>query len=70
MVGAGSAGQVNGQVFTDNTGGLYVEGSRRDDKTIPNGQVGVSTVGEVRAAGGNVIPKPTAKNHFIVKCVG
>ena len=32
--------------------------------TIPNKQVGVTTVGQVRAAGGNVIPSPTAGNPF------
>jgi hypothetical protein len=31
-------------------------------KTIPNKQVGVSTVGDVRAAGGDVIPSPTPNN--------
>ena len=30
--------------------------------TIPNNQVGVSTVGDVRAAGGSVVPSPTPKN--------
>lgn len=30
--------------------------------TIPNKQVGVTTVGEVRAAGGQVLPKPTVRN--------
>ena len=29
---------------------------------IPNKQVGVTTVGDVRAAGGNVVPSPTANN--------
>lgn len=29
---------------------------------IPNNQIGVSTVGDVRAAGGDVIPSPTANN--------
>ena len=31
-------------------------------KTIPNKQVGVTTVGDVRRAGGNVVPSPTASN--------
>jgi len=31
---------------------------------IPNGQVGVTTVGEIRAAGGDVIPSATAGNPF------
>lgn len=31
-------------------------------QTIPNGQVGTSTVGAVREAGGNVTPKPTGNN--------
>ena len=30
--------------------------------TIPNKQVGVTTVGEVRAAGGQVLTKPTMRN--------
>jgi hypothetical protein len=30
--------------------------------TIPNKQVGVTTVAAVRAAGGQVFPKPTARN--------
>ncbi|MEE9322076.1 MAG: hypothetical protein V3U76_16650 [Granulosicoccus sp.] len=29
---------------------------------IPNGQVGVSTVGDIRAAGGNVVRSPNARN--------
>lgn len=29
---------------------------------IPNSQVGVATVGNIRTAGGNVIPRPTASN--------
>lgn len=29
---------------------------------VPNGQIGTTTVGEVRAAGGDVIPSPTANN--------
>lgn len=29
---------------------------------IPNGQVGVTTVGDVRDAGGNVVPSPTSGN--------
>ena len=29
---------------------------------IPNWQVGVSTVGDVRAAGGNVVRSPNARN--------
>jgi len=32
--------------------------------TIPNGQVGVTTVGDVRAAGGNVIPSPNPGNPY------
>jgi len=32
--------------------------------TIPNGQVGVTTVGDIRAAGGSVTPSPTAGNPF------
>jgi hypothetical protein len=30
--------------------------------TIPNQQVGVTTIGTVRAAGGQVLPQPTARN--------
>ena len=30
--------------------------------TFPNKQVGVSTVGDVRAAGGDVVASPTPKN--------
>jgi hypothetical protein len=30
--------------------------------TIPNKQIGVTTVGEVRAAGGQVLTKPTMRN--------
>lgn len=29
---------------------------------IPHNQVGVTTVGDVRAAGGDVVPSPTANN--------
>ena len=29
---------------------------------IPNGQVGVTTVGDVRKAGGDVVPSPTGNN--------
>ena len=29
---------------------------------IPNGQVGVTTVGEIRKAGGDVVPSPTRNN--------
>jgi len=32
--------------------------------TIPNGQVGVTTYGQIRAAGGDVIPSPTANNPY------
>jgi RHS repeat-associated protein len=32
--------------------------------TIPNGQVGVTTVGDVRAAGGNVYPSPRPGNPY------
>jgi hypothetical protein len=32
--------------------------------TIPNKKVGVSTVGDVRAAGGDVVPRPTSDNPF------
>jgi hypothetical protein len=32
--------------------------------TIPHRQVGVSTVGDVRALGGDVVPSPTAGNPF------
>jgi len=32
--------------------------------TIPNKQVGVSTVGQVRAAGGDVVPSPTRANPY------
>ena len=31
-------------------------------KGIPHGKVGTTTVGDVRAAGGNVVPSPTASN--------
>jgi hypothetical protein len=31
---------------------------------IPNKKVGVSTVGEVRAAGGDVTPRPISGNPF------
>lgn len=31
-------------------------------QTIPNKQVGVTTVGEIRQAGGNVVSKPTTNN--------
>ncbi|MDH3601647.1 MAG: flavoredoxin [Candidatus Tectomicrobia bacterium] len=30
--------------------------------TIPNQQIGVTTIGAVRAAGGCVLPQPTARN--------
>jgi RHS repeat-associated protein len=32
--------------------------------TYPNPQVGVTTVGQVRAAGGNVVPSPTSHNPY------
>jgi hypothetical protein len=32
--------------------------------TIKNGQVGVTTVGDIRAAGGDVIPDPTPNNPY------
>jgi hypothetical protein len=32
--------------------------------SIPNSQVGVTTVGEIRAAGGNVFPSPTSNNPY------
>jgi RHS repeat-associated protein len=32
--------------------------------TIPNGKIGVTTVGQVRAAGGNVVPAPNLNNPF------
>jgi hypothetical protein len=31
-------------------------------QSIPNAQIGTTTVGEIREAGGNVTPKPTANN--------
>lgn len=31
-------------------------------KTIPNGKVGVTTVGDIRKAGGDVVPSPNASN--------
>ena len=37
--------------------------------TIPNKQVGVSTVGQVRAAGGDVVPSETTSNpHHCTMC--
>lgn len=33
-------------------------------ETIPNNQVGVTTVGDVRKAGGDVIPSPTKNNPY------
>ena len=38
--------------------------------TIPNKKVGVSTVGAVRAAGGDVIPRPTSDNPFHCELYG
>lgn len=32
--------------------------------TIPNKKVGASTVDEIRAAGGDVMPRPTLDNPF------
>lgn len=32
--------------------------------TIPNKKVGVSTVGAVRIAGGDIMPRPTLDNPF------
>lgn len=32
--------------------------------TIPNRQVGVTTAGDVRAAGGNVVRSPTVNNPY------
>jgi RHS repeat-associated protein len=38
--------------------------------TIPNKQVGVTTVGEVRQAGGTVTPKPTTNNPYHCELCG
>jgi hypothetical protein len=37
--------------------------------TIPNQRVGVTTAGEIKAAGGHMLPKPTARNpdHCVVE---
>jgi len=39
-------------------------------KTIPNAQIGVTTVGRIRDAGGNVTPKPTANNPYHCEMYG
>jgi RHS repeat-associated protein len=38
--------------------------------TIPNKQVGVTTVGRIRAAGGNVVPRPTPRNPMHCEMCG
>jgi hypothetical protein len=45
--------------------GSSVEAAERG---IPNKQIGVSTVGEVRGAGGTVVRAPTPNNpgHFLI----
>jgi hypothetical protein len=37
---------------------------------IPNKKVGVSTVGNVRSAGGDVVPRPTSDNPFHCELYG
>lgn len=51
-------GTLNG-VSVNSAPGASVE---QLSQGIPNGQVGTTTVGEIRAAGGDVIPSPTANN--------
>lgn len=48
-------GRLNG-VSTHSADGVAVEELAR---YVPNNQIGVSTVGVVRAAGGDIVPKPS-----------
>jgi hypothetical protein len=54
------SGNLNGVSVNSGAGKSVTELS----EGIPNGQVGVSTVGDVRAAGGEVTPSPTRTNPF------
>lgn len=53
-----ASGKVNGVSVNSAPGKTVGELSQG----LPHGKVGVTTVGEVRAAGGNVVPSPTANN--------
>ena len=67
LTGAATTG-----VTTDSTGRLQgvsvnsAPGRSIEDLTanIPHNQVGVSTVGEIRQVGGQVVPSPTARNPY------
>ncbi|WP_208933399.1 RHS repeat-associated core domain-containing protein [Rheinheimera sp. F8] len=54
----GADGTLNGVSVTSAPGASVEQLSQG----ILNGQVGITTVGEIRAAGGNVIPSPTTNN--------
>ena len=64
---------VNGSGVTVNSDrvleGVSVQsgvGARVDElgSYLPNNRVGVTTVGDIRAAGGNVVPSPTPQNPY------
>jgi hypothetical protein len=61
-----AAGKLNG-VSVNSAAGRSVQ---ELTATIPNGQVGVTTVGSVRAAGGKVIPRPTPGNPYHCELCG
>lgn len=55
-----TAGNLNG-VSVNSANGVSL---RQLTSGIPNGQVGVTTVGEIRRTGGSVKPSPTANNPY------
>ena len=65
-VTVGSGGKLDG-VSVNSAAGLSVEqltaaNTQTGYPGIPNNQVGVTTVGAIRAAGGDVVPSPTRTN--------
>jgi hypothetical protein len=65
-VTVGSGGKLDG-VSVNSAAGLSVEqltaaNTQTGYPGIPNNQVGVTTVGAIRAAGGEVVPSPTRTN--------
>jgi hypothetical protein len=59
---SGSQIEANGTVSGVSVNSAAGKSVEALSKTIPNGQVGVTTVGMIREAGGSVQPKPTANN--------
>jgi hypothetical protein len=60
--GSGVTVDANGQLQGVSVNSAQGKTVQELSKTIPNGQVGVTTVGQVRQAGGTVKPTPTTKN--------